>query len=181
MTGEVNHRADAPAIVVMGVSASGKSTVAAALAEGLGVPWEDADDLHPRTNVEKMASGTPLTDADRWPWLAAVGHRLQGGAVNGGLIIACSALRRVYRDRLRQVCPQTVFVHLSGSRELLAARARERTEHFMPPGLLDSQFATLEPLQHDEPGVTVNVDAPIGDIVEQAEQALSREGWIPGS
>lgn len=164
----------APAIVVMGVSASGKSTVAAELARRLGVRSEDADDLHSRANVEKMAAGTPLDDDDRWPWLTAVGERLAHGVVGGGLVIACSALTRAYRDRLREACPHAVFVHLSGSPELLARRARERAGHFMPPGLLDSQLAALEPLQRDEPGVVVDVNASIADIVERAYEGLER-------
>ncbi len=159
-----------PAVVVMGVSASGKSTVAAALAARLGIPWADADDLHPPANVAKMASGTPLDDDDRRPWLAAVGARLADGAASGGLVMACSALKRAYRDQLRAACPTAMFVHLDGSRALLASRAGARQDHFMPPALLDSQLATLEPLAPDEPGVVVDVAGPSDEIAATAER-----------
>src|SRR4051794_13921955 len=135
-----------PLICVMGVSAVGKSTVGVALAEQLGVPFTDADALHSEANRAKMTAGTPLTDDDRWPWLDAVGEQFRRGAGSDGLVMACSALRRVYRDRIRSVAPEVVFVHLHGSPELLGARAGARTDHFMPPALLDSQLATLEAL-----------------------------------
>ncbi|WES64058.1 gluconokinase [Microbacter sp. GSS18] len=157
-----------PAVVVMGVSASGKSSVAAALAARLGVAWADADDLHPAANVRKMSSGIPLDDDDRRPWLAAVGARLADGAAAGGIVMACSALKRVYRDQLRAECPATVFVHLDGPRALLAARAGAREDHFMPPALLDSQIATLEPLESAERGVVIDVEASVDDIAEDA-------------
>ncbi|GAA1469285.1 gluconokinase [Microbacterium thalassium] len=162
-----------PAVVVMGVSASGKSTVAATLAARLGIPWADADDLHPAANVAKMASGTPLDDDDRRPWLAAVGARLAEGAASGGLVMACSALKRTYRDQLRASCPAAVFVHLDGSRALLAARAGARQGHFMPPALLDSQLAALEPLGPDERGVVVDIAQPGDEIAATAEKWVS--------
>ncbi|WP_183501207.1 gluconokinase [Microbacterium invictum] len=155
-----------PLIVVMGVSASGKSTLAAALADQLGIGWIDADDLHPAENRAKMASGIPLDDSDRWPWLDSVGDALTRAAEEGGVVVACSALRRIYRDRLRAVAGERlVFVHLDGSREMLEARAIARQNHFMPPALLSSQFATLEPLQVDEEGVTMDVARPVTDLV----------------
>ena len=153
-------------IVVMGVSAAGKSTVGRLLAERLGVPFRDADDLHPAANVEKMASGTALDDTDRAPWLDAVGAELE--AASAGIVMACSALKRSYRDRLRAAAPSTVFVHVHGSDELLAARAAARTQHFMPPSLLASQLAVLEPLAADEPGITVDIDGAPAEIVDRA-------------
>ncbi|WP_367948286.1 gluconokinase [Microbacterium hominis] len=157
-------------VVVMGVSAVGKSSVALALAERLGVPMRDADDLHPSANVEKMRAGTPLTDADRGPWLDLVGAALAGA--EGGVVMACSALRRRYRDRLRLRAPGVVFVHLTGSPELLAERAAGRADHFMPPALLASQLATLEPLEDDEPGIALDVAAPIEDLAARAGEWL---------
>jgi carbohydrate kinase (thermoresistant glucokinase family) len=142
-------------VVVMGVSGCGKSTVGRLLARDLGVPFVDADALHPATNVEKMAGGVPLTDDDRWPWLRLVGAELAGPS--GGAVVACSALRRAYRDVLREQAPGTVFVHLDGTREQLLERVRSRPGHFMPASLLDSQLATLEPLGDDEDGLTLDL------------------------
>lgn len=153
-------------IVVMGVSAAGKSTVGRLLAERLGVPFRDADDLHPASNVQKMASGTALDDGDRAPWLDVVGAELE--AAPGGIVMACSALKRSYRDRLRAAAPSTVFVHVHGSDELLAARAAARTQHFMPPSLLASQLAVLEPLAADEAGITVDIAGAPAEIVDRA-------------
>jgi len=155
-------------IVVMGVSASGKTSVARELAARLGVDWRDADDLHSPANVAKMAAGTPLTDEDRWPWLDAVGAELADGRAQGGRVIACSALRRVYRDRLRAAVPDLRFVHLDGSAELLQERASARTGHYMPPSLLPSQLALLEPLEPDEPGLVLDVSASVEELVAQA-------------
>ncbi|MBX3092930.1 MAG: gluconokinase [Cryobacterium sp.] len=151
-------------VCVMGVSAAGKTTVGTALARVLGVPFVDADALHPESNRAKMASGTPLTDEDRWPWLDAVGASLAAHRERGA-VMACSALRRVYRDRIRAAAPGVVFVHLTGSRELLASRAAARTGHFMPPELLDSQLATLEPLEPDERGQQADVSLPVDDLI----------------
>ena len=160
--------AGGPAVVVMGVSASGKSSVAAGLSAALGLGWLDADALHPPANVAKMASGIPLTDPDRAPWLDRVGDELAQGAASGGIIVACSALRREYRDRLRDAANGVVFVHLTGSPQLLSARAAARTDHFMPASLLSSQLDLLQPLESDEPGVEIDVDASVADIVETA-------------
>lgn len=146
-----------PRIVVMGVSGCGKSTVATLLAALLDVPYVDADDLHPAANVARMRAGTPLTDADRAPWLDTVARTLADAP--GGVVVACSALRRTYRDRLRAGAPGTCFVHLDGSPELLAARLGARTDHFMPASLLGTQLATLEPLAADEPGTRLDVAA----------------------
>lgn len=142
-----------PLVVVMGVSGAGKSVVGAALAELLGVPFTDADDLHPVANVAKMAAGTPLTDDDRWPWLAIVGEAL--AVAPHGLVVACSALKRSYRDAIRAAAPSTVFVYLTVDRTTLAKRVASRPGHFMPVSLLDSQLQTLEPLEADEAGLTV--------------------------
>jgi gluconokinase len=169
------HRSVA-AIVVMGVSAAGKSSIAAGLSGRLGVPWLDADDLHPAVNVSKMASGLPLTDDDRWPWLDEVGRALAGGSDTGGLIVACSALRRVYRDRLRTHAPHTEFVHLTAAPDLLAARAAARTGHFMPASLLESQLALLEPLEPDEDGVAIDVSVSVAAIVEAAAEWMESHG-----
>lgn len=156
---------------VMGVSAAGKSTVGTALALTLGVPFVDADDLHSDANRAKMAAGIPLTDDDRWPWLDAVGARLRDER-DSGLVVACSALRRAYRDRIREAAPGVVFVHLTGTPELLAARAGARTDHFMPPALLVSQLATLEPLEDDEAGLVADVAAPAGALVAAVAEGL---------
>jgi carbohydrate kinase (thermoresistant glucokinase family) len=163
MTGDAGAR---PPVVVMGVSASGKSTVGRALAEHLRVEFVDADDLHPRANVEKMSAGTPLEDADRWPWLDATAGPLSSATT--GIVVACSALKRSYRDRIRSLAPQTVFVHLEGDPELLMARSRERVGHFMPSSLLASQCATLERLDATETGFGLDFSRPVAELVEEA-------------
>jgi gluconokinase len=170
----MDHRAWKPLIVVMGVSGSGKTTVGKALAAELGVPFMDADDLHPAANVAKMAAGHPLTDDDRWPWLARVGREL-AEAKNTGLVIACSALKRAYRAAILSAEPRARFVDLEGSRDLLASRMAHREGHFMPLSLLDSQLATLEPLAATEPGVAVSLDslAKPPELAAQAAAALS--------
>jgi carbohydrate kinase (thermoresistant glucokinase family) len=165
----VNDRT--PLICVMGVSAAGKSTVGAALAHAIGVPFADADDLHPDTNRAKMAAGTPLTDEDRWPWLDAVGARFDQSR-STGLVMACSALRRVYRDRIRAVSPEVLFVHLHGSEALLTERASTRIDHFMPASLLGTQLETLEDLAPEEAGITVIVDRLPGELVAEIVERL---------
>lgn len=149
----------------MGVSGSGKSTVGAALAARLGVPFVDGDDLHPAANVDRMRAGEPLTDEDRRPWLDAVGAWL--AAHPGGAVTACSALCRSYRDRLRTHAPQAWFVHLDGDPALVAGRQAARRGHFMPASLQASQQATLEPLEPDEAGVRVDVALSPDALVEQ--------------
>ncbi|WP_226531678.1 gluconokinase [Microbacterium paraoxydans] len=139
-------------IVVMGPSGCGKSTVGRALADRIGARFIDADDLHPLSNVEKMAAGVPLDDEDRMPWLALVGRTLQR---EDRIVVACSALRRVYRDTIRTEAPEAFFAELVVDRTALEERVRSRADHFMPPALLASQLQTLEPLQGDEPGVRV--------------------------
>ncbi|MGA1835663.1 gluconokinase [Herbiconiux sp. 11R-BC] len=158
-------------VVVGGVSGSGKSTVGAALALRLDVPFVDADSLHPEANVAKMAAGTPLTDDDRAPWLVRIGEVIAEHR-DSGIVMACSALRRSYRDTIRAVAPGVRFITLSGSRELLSARIAARHDHFMPASLLESQLAAFEPLEADEAGVDIDVAAPVGEIVTEAVQAL---------
>ena len=160
--GGTRHR-----IVVMGVSGCGKTTIGDLVARELGVPFLDGDSLHPVENVAKMAAGTPLTDEDRWQWLATVGREL-AAAGNGGLVLACSALRRSYRDAIRKQASDTVFLHLLGTKEVLGARLEGRSGHFMPAALLDSQLATLEPLDIDEPGIMVDIAAPVNQVVADA-------------
>ncbi|WP_017199472.1 gluconokinase [Arthrobacter sp. M2012083] len=158
-------------VVVMGVAGCGKSTIGAALAERLGAEFLDGDSLHPQANIDKMASGTPLNDEDRAPWLVEIGRRFP--ASDSPLVIACSALKRSYRDIIRSADPSVVFVHLHGTRELLKARMTSRPGHFMPASLLDSQLATLEPLQDDEAGIVVDIANSVEDIVQDVVPALT--------
>jgi gluconokinase len=163
---------DPQPIVLMGVSGSGKTTVGERLAQVSGRVFIDGDDLHPAANKEKMARGIPLTDDDRWPWLQLVGQRLAAG---DGPIVACSALRRIYRDALRASAPGAFFALLSGSRELLAARVAARHHEYMPASLLDSQLLTLEPLQPDENGAVFDVSGSVDDTVSAI---CARLGWL---
>ncbi|SDC98180.1 gluconokinase [Actinokineospora iranica] len=142
----------------MGVSGSGKTTVAALLAARLGVPLAEADEFHPPANIAKMTAGIPLTDEDRCPWLAAIADWIAERARTGGGVVTCSALKRPYRDLLRRAAPDDVwFVHLHGDKSVLADRITRRSGHFMPASLLDSQLADLEPLGPDEPGVRLDI------------------------
>ncbi|HEX7867782.1 MAG TPA: gluconokinase [Variovorax sp.] len=154
-------------VVVMGVSGTGKSSVAAALAHLLGVPWIDGDHLHAPEAVGRMRAGLPLTDEDRWPWLDRVGASLADcTAAPAGVIVACSALRRAYRDRLRAASPDLRFVFLDGPPALVRHRMEQRVGHYMPPALLDSQWLTLERPDADEPDVLhVAIDMPVALIV----------------
>jgi carbohydrate kinase (thermoresistant glucokinase family) len=156
-------------VVVMGVSGCGKTSVGLALAQKLHARFVDADDLHPAANKAKMSSGIPLNDDDRWPWLDAVASNLEE---QESTIVACSALKKAYRDRILAAAPGTVFVHLHGSREVLAERLGNRKGHFMPASLLDSQLETLEPLGPLEPGLVIDIDQPIEAIVSAATAAL---------
>ena len=165
----------AAAIIVMGVSGSGKSTIGALLAERLGWPFADADGFHPPENVAKMAAGTPLTDADRWPWLDAIAAHIDAARKAGQpVVVACSALRRAYRERLRAGHGDLVFLHLSGAPEVIAARQAARQGHFMPPSLMASQFATLEDTAAEPDAVTVSVKASPHEVVNAAMAAISR-------
>ncbi|GAA2884551.1 gluconokinase [Streptomyces mexicanus] len=159
-------------VVVMGVAGTGKTTIGPLLADRLGVPYAEGDDFHPQANIDKMSAGIPLDDDDRWPWLDAIGAWAHGRAGLGG-VVSSSALKRSYRDRLRAAAPGIVFVHLTGSKELIADRMAHRQGHFMPTALLDSQFATLQPLQADERGVEVDVSGSPEEITERAVAALA--------
>jgi gluconokinase len=151
----------------MGVSGSGKSTIAARLAERLGWTFEDADRFHPASNVAKMSAGQPLTDEDRWPWLQAIADEIDRVSRDGGhVVMACSALKRAYRDLLVHGRDDVRIVFLSGSQPLIADRLAQRKGHFMPPGLLDSQFKTLEPPQTNEHPIIVSIDAPVETIIQ---------------
>lgn len=155
-----------PRIVVMGVAGAGKSTIGIALAEQLRVPFVDADDLHSTENVAKMSSGVALTDDDRRPWLRAVGIELRRHPT--GAVVACSALTRAYRDRIRDECPHARFVLLTADRTTLLERMSSRIGHYMPVSLLDSQLGLLQPLDPDESGVVLQATAPIEHIVADA-------------
>ncbi|MFJ1872668.1 gluconokinase [Streptomyces chartreusis] len=159
-------------VVVMGVAGTGKTTIGPLLAARLGVPYAEGDDFHPQANIAKMSAGVPLDDDDRWPWLDAIGTWAHERAGLGG-VVSCSALKRSYRDRLRAEAPGVVFVHLSGDRALIEDRMAHRQGHFMPTALLDSQFATLQPLQADEAGVAVDVAGSPAEITRRAVEALS--------
>jgi gluconokinase len=152
-------------LVVMGVSGSGKSTVGAALAQRLRVPFADADGFHPAENIAKMTAGQPLDDHDRHPWLEAIGGWLVDHSDGG--VMSCSALKRKYRDQLRDHSKSVVFLLLQGTLEVIRKRQASRPGHFMPASLLDSQFATLEPLAADEAGVAIDVDQSVDVTVEQ--------------
>ncbi|MFF8930816.1 gluconokinase [Streptomyces longwoodensis] len=160
-------------VVVMGVAGTGKTTIGPLLAARLGVPYAEGDDFHPRANIAKMTAGVPLDDEDRWPWLDAIGAWAHERAGLGG-VVSCSALKRSYRDRLRAAAPGVVFVHLTGDRALIEDRMSHRQGHFMPTALLDSQFATLQPLGADEAGVDVDVAGGPEEIAERAVAALDR-------
>ncbi len=165
----LNDRPDkAPcALIVMGVSGSGKSTIASRLAERLGWTFEDGDRFHPQSNVAKMSAGQPLTDDDRWPWLQAIADEIDRVCQTGGrVVIACSALKRAYRDVLVHGRDDVRVVFLDGCQSLIAERLASRKGHFMPPGLLDSQFRTLEPPKADERPFAVSIDASVETIVD---------------
>lgn len=151
----------------MGVSGCGKSTVGELLGEKIGAQFLDGDSLHPASNIEKMSAGIPLDDADREPWLREVGRRFASTG-NSSLIIACSALKLKYRELIREHAPDTLFVHLHGSAQLLAARMADRPGHFMPTGLLESQLKTLEPLLPHEAGTVLNISVSPEQLADQA-------------
>ncbi|MFE3829343.1 gluconokinase [Streptomyces sp. NPDC059092] len=160
-------------VVVMGVAGTGKTTVGPLLAAALGVPYAEGDEFHSPENIAKMSAGTPLEDADRWPWLDAIGEWAHGRAGLGG-VVSSSALKRAYRDRLRSAAPGAVFLHLAGERSLVEQRMSERKGHYMPTALLDSQYAALENLGADETGVTVDVAGTPEEITERAVATLRR-------
>lgn len=157
----------------MGVSGCGKSTVGAAIAQRLQVAFADADDFHPPENIAKMASGRPLDDDDRRPWLETLGDWLAEREPTGA-VLSCSALKRSYRDLLHSRAPGIRLLHLSGTPEVVEARLAARAGHFMPASLLRSQFTTLEPLAADEPGTTIDIDQDIDAIVDRY---LASSSW----
>ncbi len=165
------------AIVVMGVSACGKTSVAEGLAAALQADFLEGDRLHPQANIDKMSEGIPLTDADRWPWLDRIGAELHAATEAGSDIVAsCSALKRAYRDRLRaEAGGNLAFVFLRGSRDLLIGRMQQRRGHFMPASLLESQLATLEDPSGEAGVVTVDIDAPLEAIVAASLERLSAQ------
>lgn len=161
-----------PLVVVMGVSGSGKSSVGERLALALGCPFVEGDHLHPAANIAKMSRGEALSDEDRWPWLDEIGKRLQL-ARETGIVVSCSALRRAYRERLRQAAgPAQRFVYLEASRSLIEERLGGRRGHFMPPSLLDSQLAALETPQGESDVAVVKVDGSVNRVVREALAAL---------
>ena len=174
---------DVTHVVLMGVASSGKTTLALELRRRLGWPYAEADDFHPRANIDKMSAGTPLTDEDRWPWLAAIRDWLTQEARAGrSTIVTCSALRLAYRDVLREAEGRVRFVHLAADAALLQERMAHRSGHFMPPALLPSQLATLEPLRDGEDGITIAVDVPLADVADRTVAALGLRpapGWVP--
>ncbi|WP_413318832.1 gluconokinase [Agrococcus sp. 1P02AA] len=162
-----------PPMIIMGVQGSGKSTIGAALAQRLNIDFIDGDDLHPPANKEKMAGGTPLTDEDRVPWLKSIGDTIAEGTARGRVtIVACSALKRWYRELLRSSDQSLVFVHLVGGEGLLADRLAHRDHEYMPTTLLASQIDTLEPLADWEHGIAISVDQTPAAIVDEVTRIL---------
>ena len=173
---ELTAQAGTPdVIVVMGVSGSGKSTVAMGIATAMGWEFAEGDEFHSQADVEKMARGEPLTDDDRWPWLRLIGDWISDRVSRGqSAVVACSALRRAYRDVLREGRPQVRFCHVLADPEVVAARMRHREGHYMPAALLPSQLATLEDLDADEPGVVVSNEGSQQEVLDRALRALER-------
>jgi gluconokinase len=166
-----------PVIVVTGVAGTGKTTVGALLAGRLGWIYAEADDFHSKSNVDKMAAGQPLTDADRVPWLEMIGRWVDERAAAGAPgVVTCSALKRSYRDLIRKGRPQVRLVFLDGSRELIMRRLTARQGHFMRVDMLDSQFADLEPPEPDERAIAVSVDATPNEIVDEILRSLPDAG-----
>jgi gluconokinase len=160
-------------VVVMGVAGSGKTTVAKGIAVSMHWIFAEGDAFHPEANVAKMAAGVPLTDEDRWPWLRSIGAWMSAEIAAGrSAVVTCSALRRSYRDLLRDGRPEVVFCHLTAGPDLMGERVSHRTDHYMPSSLLPSQLATLEPLQPDEPGFEVPAEGDVSVVIAQALDAL---------
>lgn len=167
-------------VVVMGVSGSGKTTVAHLVAARTGMLFAEADDFHPRANVEKMRAGTPLTDEDRWPWLHDLAAWMADRSAEGrSTIITCSALRRAYRQVLAEGVPSLDFVHLDGPREVIHERMQRRHHEYMPASLLDSQVDTLEPLQPDEPGMVLDLTLAPETLAAQVVERLHLRALRP--
>ncbi|MEU0069879.1 gluconokinase [Streptomyces sp. NPDC006332] len=170
-----------PIVLVLGVSGSGKTTVGKAVAEQLGLPFVEGDDFHPAANVAKMSAGHPLDDADRGPWLRALADRIRHSVeADEGLVVACSALRRAYRDRLRAAARSRLWcLYLALDRDTAWNRVSRRTGHFMPARLVDSQFDTLEPLEPDEPGMTLDATAALPAQLTRVRAAVGLPGEHP--
>jgi gluconokinase len=164
---------EADVVIVMGVSGSGKSTVAKGISTVMGWEFAEGDAFHSEANVEKMRSGQPLTDEDRWPWLESIGDWISGKeASRESAVVTCSALRRVYRDLLRRDRPHVRFLHVEAASDLIEDRMQHRPGHYMPPSLLPSQLATLEPLEPDEPGTTVTNEGTAAAVLDRSLNAL---------
>lgn len=162
-------------VIVMGVAGCGKTTIGTLLADRLGAQFLDGDDLHPPANVAKMSSGAPLTDEDRWPWLDRIGVAIEQAVQSQGrVVVACSALRRVYRERLTNACDAPpLFVHLSGTPDLIGERMAARSSHFMPVQLLDSQFAALEPPCPDENAISIDIEGSKTGVLERIVEEIA--------
>jgi gluconokinase len=170
------ERSEKPVAIVMGVSGCGKTFVGEKLATAVDVPFIEGDKFHPPENIALMSSGKPLDDAHRAGWLDAIGRKLAEMAEEGGgAVAACSALKRIYRDRLRRHCPSVVFLHLAVDKETARDRVSGRKGHFMPASLIDSQFADLQPLQRDEPGLTLDGTEDVSGLVAAAREFFARE------
>ena len=160
-------------VVVMGVCGCGKSSVGRAIAAELGWTFIEGDDLHPASNREKMSAGTPLTDEDRWPWLDTIAAEARAVDETGGsVVVACSALKRCYRDRIRKAGKGVRFAHLTGDPEIIRERMKQRQDHFMPPTLLDSQLATLEVPGSDEAVIACDISQAVDDIAKDLVRTL---------
>jgi gluconokinase len=161
-------------VIAMGVCSSGKTSVGKVIASRMNWTFIEGDELHPPANITKMASGVPLTDEDRWPWLDTIADRIREiDEAGGSAVVACSALRRAYRDRLRRSGADLRFLHLTGDVSLIRQRMERRSGHFMPAGLLDSQLATLEPAGVDETLYEVDISGNVGDLAEAAIRYLA--------
>lgn len=164
----------------MGVSGSGKTLVGAALAKAMGANFVEGDAYHPTQNIERMASGLPLRDEDRWGWLDAIAVEIEEAERDGSeLVVTCSALKRAYRDRLRRASERIVFVYLDVARDVAAARVAGRKGHFMPASLIDSQFAALEPPESDEAAIKVDATKELGELVGSISNALQGGIMVP--
>jgi len=164
-----------PIVVVMGVSGSGKTVIGSGLAEALGMDFAEGDNFHPPANVSRMSAGMPLRDEDRWGWLDAIAIEIANAEAKGrGLVVTCSALKRIYRDRLRLASRRLRFVYLEISRDAAAERVAARKNHFMPASLIDSQFADLQPPTGEEHVVVLDASRPPAELVATAVKALSK-------
>lgn len=167
------------AVIIMGVTSCGKTSVGEGLAAELHCPFIEGDKLHPASNIAKMSAGTPLNDADRWPWLEIIGKAMKAECDAGrGVVASCSALKKAYRQKLAEAAEQSItFIHLHGSRDLLAARMAERKGHFMPTSLLDSQLATIEVPGPDENALHLDVVLPVDELVRRSKAYLTSASY----